>query len=173
MLIDLLDDDSDDWDPPTKTAMVLGKMNALHRHKITAAEATGRPVAGTIYQRTRRDTAGRKVQRSEVRFDGIAGCLRTPAGGSSIQVVVVVNGSDIRTRRMSAPETARLMGLPKTYALPTSYYESYQLTGDGVVVPVVRFLGAHVLEHIGRTGRRSDPPRPATGTPAQRRLELR
>ena len=38
----------------------------------------------------------RKGQRAEVRFDGISGCLRTPAGGSSRQTILVVEGDSIR-----------------------------------------------------------------------------
>ena len=37
---------------------------------------------GTAYRRTRQEH-GHRIQRAEVRFDGIAGCLRTPGGGSS------------------------------------------------------------------------------------------
>ena len=101
-------------------------------------------IVGTVYKRTRRD-GGRRIQRAEARFDGGAGCLRTPAGGSSRQLVVVVNGSKVRTRLISSRETARLMGLPDEYVLPANYNEAYHLTGDGVAVPVVRFLAEQVL----------------------------
>jgi DNA (cytosine-5)-methyltransferase 1 len=40
------------------------------------------------------------------------------------------------------------MGLPDTYVLPENYNEAYHLAGDGVVVPVVRFLAQHVLEPL-------------------------
>jgi DNA (cytosine-5)-methyltransferase 1 len=40
------------------------------------------------------------------------------------------------------------MGLPDTYYLPENYNEAYHLTGDGVVVPVVRHLAANLLEPI-------------------------
>jgi DNA (cytosine-5)-methyltransferase 1 len=40
------------------------------------------------------------------------------------------------------------MGLPDEYALPANYNEAYHLTGDGVVVPVVRHLAAHLFEPI-------------------------
>jgi len=32
--------------------------------------------------------------------------------------------------------------------LPANYNEAYHLTGDGVVVPVVRFLAANIFEPI-------------------------
>ena len=40
------------------------------------------------------------------------------------------------------------MGLPDEYMLPANYNEAYHLTGDGVAVPVVRFLTDQVLEPI-------------------------
>ena len=33
------------------------------------------------------------------------------------------------------------MGLPDSYRLPANTIEGYNLTGDGVVVPVVRWFG--------------------------------
>jgi DNA (cytosine-5)-methyltransferase 1 len=40
------------------------------------------------------------------------------------------------------------MGLPDTYVLPENYNEAYHLTGDGVVVPVVRHLAEHIFEPV-------------------------
>ena len=40
------------------------------------------------------------------------------------------------------------MGLPESYRLSDNYNEAYRLVGDGVVVPVVRHLAAHLLEPI-------------------------
>src|SRR5690606_26919003 len=71
-----------------------------------------------------------------------------PAGGSSRQVIMVVDGDKVRTRLISSRETARLMGLPDSYRLPARYNEAYHLTGDGVAVPVVRHLAAHLFERL-------------------------
>jgi DNA (cytosine-5)-methyltransferase 1 len=102
-------------------------------------------MVGAVYKRTRRDVDGEKVQRAEIRFDDVAGCLRTPAGGSSRQTVIVVEGERVRSRLISARETARLMGLPDTYVLPPRYNDAYHLTGDGVVVDVVRHLNEQIF----------------------------
>lgn len=40
------------------------------------------------------------------------------------------------------------MGLEETYRLPRSYNEAYHLTGDGVAVPVVRFLAHYLFEPL-------------------------
>lgn len=120
-------------------------MAPLHRRKVLAAQASKSPRVGTIYKRTRDG-----IQRAEVRFDGIAGCLRTPGGGSSRQTIMVVHGSRIKSRLISSREAARLMGLPDNYKLPENYNEAYHLLGDGVVVPVVHHLSRHLLLPIAQ-----------------------
>jgi DNA (cytosine-5)-methyltransferase 1 len=40
------------------------------------------------------------------------------------------------------------MGLPDSYRLPERYNEGYHLAGDGVAVPVVRFLAENLLVHL-------------------------
>lgn len=123
-------------------------MSSVNQAKVTAAKKAGRRMVGGIYKRTELDENGRKVQRAEVRFDDIAGCLRTPAGGSSRQLILVVQGNTVKSRLISSRETARLMGLPDEYKLPENYNEAYHLTGDGVVVPVVRHLAQQIFEPI-------------------------
>ena len=108
----------------------------------------GAKMVGALYRRTRRDATGARVQRAEVRFDGIAGCLRTPAGGSSRQSLLVIENGRIRARLVSGREAARLMGLPDDYILPKGYTDSCHLLGDGVAAPAVRFLAAHLLEPL-------------------------
>ena len=140
-----------EWHSARETRKLFSMMTAINRRKVTAAQGTGKLRVGTLYKRTRNG-----VQRAEVRFDGVAGCLRTPSGGSSRQTIVVVDGANIKTRLLSPREAARLMGLPDDYQLPERYNDAYRLAGDGVVVPVVHhlaeFLLAPVLEnnqHIG------------------------
>jgi DNA (cytosine-5)-methyltransferase 1 len=147
---DVLEDKPEDvkWHTQAETQKLLGMMSIANLAKVEAAKISESRVVGTIYKRTRPDKEGRKVQRAEVRFDKVAGCLRTPGGGSSRQVIMVVEGKKVRSRLISARETARLMGLSENYKLPANYNEAYHLTGDGVVVPVVRYLACHILEPI-------------------------
>lgn len=137
-----------EWHSEIETNKLLAMMAPLHRRKVLAAQKTGSVQVGTIYKRTRLG-----VQRAEVRFDGIAGCLRTPGGGSSRQTIMVVNGAEIKSRLISAREAARLMGLPDSYKLPEKYNEAYHLMGDGVVVPVVSHLNKHLLLPIADLNR--------------------
>lgn len=136
------------WHNQAETKKLLDMMSPVNLAKVDAARRAGRRVVGGVYRRTRLDEAGRKVQRAEVRFDDVAGCLRTPAGGSSRQVILVVDGPRVRSRLISSRETARLMGLDDSYRLPRNYNEAYHLTGDGVAAPVVRYLAKHIFEPV-------------------------
>ncbi|MFT7137181.1 MAG: DNA (cytosine-5)-methyltransferase 1, partial [Akkermansiaceae bacterium] len=97
-------------------------------------------VVGTIYKRGRPDADGNVRQRAELRTDGLAGCLRTPAGGSSRQILLFIKGNRTRARLVSSREVARLMGLADSYRMPDTYNNAYRVAGDGVAVPVVRYL---------------------------------
>jgi DNA (cytosine-5)-methyltransferase 1 len=133
------------WSPATDTRRILGMMSSVNRRKVEVAQSAGGIQVGAVYRRTRTG-----VQRAEVRFDGLAGCLRTPAGGSSRQTLLIVSGQRVRSRLLSAREAARLMGLPDSYRLPANYNDAYHLAGDGVVVPVVRFLSENLLTPLIR-----------------------
>jgi len=145
-LIDLIEDNPKDvpWHSPAETARLLAMMSAGNRLKVDTMAASATRAVGAVYKRTRIEQ-GRKVQRAEVRFD-LAGCLRTPAGGSSRQTILLIEDRIIRSRLISARETARLMGLSEDYRLPDRYTEAYHLTGDGVAVPVVRHVAEWLVE---------------------------
>jgi DNA (cytosine-5)-methyltransferase 1 len=123
-------------------------MSPLNHKKVEQAKRMKIRMIGGVYKRTRIDEEGNRAQRAEVRFDDVAGCLRTPVGGSSRQSILIVEGEKVRSRLLSPREAARLMGLPEKYKLPKNYNDSYHLVGDGVVVPVVRFLASHILEPL-------------------------
>jgi DNA (cytosine-5)-methyltransferase 1 len=147
------------WHSPAETARLLGLMTPLNLAKVERAKRARKRVVGAIYRRTRSDVDGTKRQRAEVRFDDVAGCLRTPRGGSSRQTIIVVEGAAVRSRLLSPREAARLMGLPDSYVLPERYNDAYHLVGDGVVVPVVRHLAEHILEPVLTERRAAFSPR--------------
>jgi DNA (cytosine-5)-methyltransferase 1 len=142
-----------EWHSVAETHHILGLMSAVNRGKVDAAKSAGRRMVGGVYRRTRRDATGTKHQRAEVRFDDIAGCLRTPAGGSSRQSILVIDGERVRSRLLSPREAARLMGLDDTYILPERYNDAYHVCGDGVCVPVVRHIAQTLIEPILQANR--------------------
>ncbi|MDH5509559.1 MAG: DNA cytosine methyltransferase [Nitrospinota bacterium] len=134
------------WHTRQETDRLLSLMNPLHRDKVRHAIGSGERIIGAVFKRTRKDKQGASNQRAEVRFDGLAGCLRTPAGGSSRQIILMVEGGQARSRLLSPRESARLMGLPDDYNLPKRSQDAYRLTGDGVAAPVVRWLAQCCIE---------------------------
>ncbi|KAF0179913.1 MAG: DNA (cytosine-5-)-methyltransferase [Alphaproteobacteria bacterium] len=147
-LADLVEDEpSTQWHSDAQTGELIAMMSPLQRAKVVAEQARDAPAVGALFKRVRIEN-GEKRQRAEVRFDGLAGCLRTPAGGSSRQTLLFVDGQRVRSRLMTAREGARLMGLPDEYPLPESQSKGLHLVGDGVAAPVVRWLSAHLLEPL-------------------------
>jgi DNA (cytosine-5)-methyltransferase 1 len=114
-------------------------MSDDHRLQVNALRHSLFTRVGTAYRRVRRDG-----QRTEVRFDGLAGCLRTPRGGSGKQIVIAVGEGRLRMRWMSPREYARLQGAPD---FPLVGGRNQQLFGfgDAVCVPVVGWVDRHVL----------------------------
>lgn len=118
---------------------VLKLIPARHKEYLDKHET----VYATGYRRTRHGE-----QQLELRFDGIAGCLRTPEGGSSKQYLVVKKDGETHARLLTVREAARLMGAPDSFILPGSYNDGYKAMGDAVAMPVAQFLGERFLTKI-------------------------
>lgn len=127
------------WLSAAETQRLQKMMTPRNRNKLRRPERE----VGFLYRRTRE---GR--QRAELRFDGLAGCLRTPEGGSSRQTVVDLRGGRTRMRLLTAREAARLMGAPDSFRLPKSYNDAYRAMGDAVVAPAVRWLSLNLLKNL-------------------------
>ncbi|MET0072105.1 MAG: DNA cytosine methyltransferase [Candidatus Thiodiazotropha sp.] len=148
---DLIEENPKDvkWHSRDLTKRLISLMSETNLKKVQAAKKAGCRMVGGVYKRTRSGE-----QRAEVRFD-VSGCLRTPAGGSSRQTIIVVDGNKVRTRLLSPREAARLMGLQDSYKLPSKYNDAYHLAGDGLVVPVVRYLAEKIIEPILKSNTKS------------------
>jgi DNA (cytosine-5)-methyltransferase 1 len=140
------------WHSAAETRKLLSMMSPANAAKVREVQRLGGMRVGTLYRRTRPVTADGavvgKAQRAEVRFDGVSGCLRTPAGGSSRQTALIVESERVRSRLLSPREAARLMGVPDAYPVPERYNQAYHLFGDGVAVPVVRWLEERLLRPL-------------------------
>lgn len=143
------------WHTKEETNRLLGMMTESNLNKVKESQKLKQKVVGTLYKRSRPGENGKRIQRAEVRFDQISGCLRTPVGGSSRQIIIFVNQKEIKTRLMTPREAARLMGLRDSYKLPKKYNEAYHLVGDGLVVPVVSWLEKHLLRSLAHSSLKS------------------
>jgi len=139
-LAEIIDvDDGQEWWDAAAVAKHLDMMSDLHRGAVDALLAEGKTFVGTIYRRKRGGQT-----RAEVRFDGIAGCLRTPKGGSARQIVIAIDGGRVRMRWMSAREYARLQGAPD-FPLVANAIQNLHGFGDAVCAPVIHWIDRHIL----------------------------
>lgn len=141
-----------DFDAPCDASRERAeKLSLIHPKKVAEAKDLARTsrMAFTGYRRTRDHK-----QVLEIRTDGVAGCLRTPCGGSSRQIVLIANGDELNTRLLTVREAARLMGAPDTYEIPGSYNDGYMAMGDAVAVPVVEHLSKSLLAPLARLSKR-------------------
>ena len=139
-MIDLGDDQA--WWDCVAVEKHLAMMNDRHRKLVDDWISSGKSFVGTIYRRKREG----KTQ-AEVRFDGMAGCLRTPKGGSAKQIVIVIDQSVLRMRWMSAREYSRLQGAD-TFPLVANNIQNLYGFGDAVCVPVIRWIDQYVLSPV-------------------------
>ena len=144
-LSDIIETSGTDWAPIAETKKLIAAMSPGQRRSLQETCAKGGRHVGAAYKRIRIEN-GKRVLRVEARFDGLAGCLRTPAGGSSRQLVFEIDDGRVRSRLMTPVEAARLMGLPEDYILPSGSTAALKLCGDGVCVPVVRWIAENILE---------------------------
>lgn len=146
-LTELVDFDAP-TDDPARARHNLALVAPQHRERLQHA-SNGRRAVFPGYKRTRN---GRQVL--ELRFDDVAGCLRTPEGGSSRQLLVIRRGGETTTRLLTVREAARLMGAGDDYVLPGSYNDGYKAMGDAVAAPAVRHLAKTLLAPLVARARR-------------------
>ena len=137
-LRDLLEHDTPWWEPE-RSAYLLSQMAAPHRDVADRAIHKRRWTYGTVFRRVRQ---GRTV--AELRTDGIAGCLRTPRGGSARQILFKAGYEKYYFRLLTGRECARLMGAGD-FCLQVPANQALFGFGDAVCVPVVEWIITHYL----------------------------
>lgn len=135
-----LSDASDLWWNDERKKHLHSQMSELHKSTLQRMVASDRFTYGTVYRRMRQDTI-----RAELRTDGIAGCLRTPRGGSSKQILIRAGFGSWSVRLLTPREYARLQGVRDDFRLPDNANKAYFAMGDAVCVPAIEFLSRHAL----------------------------
>lgn len=132
-------DDRQDWWSAEMVTKHHDMMSDRHRKVVDEMIASKGRFTGTIYRRKRYGKT-----RAEVRFDGLAGCLRTPKGGSARQIVIAIDNGQLRIRWMSPREYARLQGAGDFPLVDNTIQNLYGF-GDAVCVPAIRWIDQNVL----------------------------
>lgn len=147
------------WYSDDKAQRMLNRMRPEHRRQVLEAVPKRRLSVFPAYWRTREEGA-----RLEARFDGLAGCLRTPVGGSSKQSVILAGHGKLKARLFSPREYARLQGVPEHFELPKDRNAAYMGMGDAVAVPAITWIAERILNPIA--DRLEQAPRSAALVPA-------
>ncbi|MBU6951103.1 DNA cytosine methyltransferase [Hahella sp. HN01] len=144
-LRDLIDVDAGEWWEPEQVKKHWNEMSAGHQNVLSELKRQDEFSVGGMYRRVRNGES-----RTEIRTDGIAGCLRTPRGGSSRQMVFVAGKGKLKMRWMSPVEYARLQGA-SDFPISVGVNQALFGFGDAVCVPAIEWIARHCLEPIYHT----------------------
>jgi DNA (cytosine-5)-methyltransferase 1 len=143
----VLEDVSEDsplWWNRDRASYLLSQMSPGHRRTADAMIDAKKMSFGTVFRRVRN---GRSM--AELRTDGVAGCLRTPKGGSGRQILFAAGFGKFSVRLLSPRECARLMGADD-YRLAEDLPLNKALFGfgDAVCVSVVEWIANRYLNPL-------------------------
>ena len=141
-LADIIEDlspNSTAWWSRESCDYLLNQMSPKHRAQADSMIRAPRHSYSTVFRRVR--AAG---SMAELRTDGIAGCLRTPRGGSGRQILFVAGKGRFAVRLLTARECARLMGADD-FRLNVPLNQALFGFGDAVCVPAIRWIAENYL----------------------------
>jgi DNA (cytosine-5)-methyltransferase 1 len=143
---DILEDLSDNdpqWWSDERARYFVEQLGELH------AKTAERMIAGKKYTYA---TAFRRMRNekstAELRTDGVAGCLRTPRGGSARQILFKAGHGKYKVRLLTARECARLQGVPDRYVIGVSLNKALFGFGDATCVPVLKWITSRYLAPV-------------------------
>ncbi len=156
-VIDPSDHESQEWWSSDRANYLLNQMSELHAASAKSMMSEPKWSYGTVFRRVRN---GRSM--AELRTDGIAGCLRTPKGGSGRQILFKAGFGQFFARLLSPAECARLMGADG-FIVDVPLNQALFGFGDAVCVPVVEWIAKNYFENtLRQLGRRTSQKRRAT-----------
>ncbi|HET9979706.1 MAG TPA: DNA cytosine methyltransferase, partial [Ktedonobacterales bacterium] len=144
-LRDILEDlphDAPEWWSRERAAYLLNQMSPRHRALAEEMIAGEDWSYGTVFRRMRKG-----VSMAELRTDNIAGCLRTPRGGSGRQIIFKAGRGEYHVRLLTPREAARLMGADD-YTITASLNQALFGFGDAVCVPLITWIATHYLNPL-------------------------
>lgn len=145
-ILEDLPDDAPEWWSRERSAYLLEQMSERHRALADAMIAFDAWSYGTVFRRMR---GGKST--AEMRTDGIAGCLRTPKGGSAKQILFRGGFGRYGARLLTPRECARLMGADD-YVLTVPTDQALFGFGDAVCVSAVEWIAENYLNPVMQTG---------------------
>jgi DNA (cytosine-5)-methyltransferase 1 len=130
------------WWSRERAEYLLNQMSSKHRVVAEEMIRGNRISYGTVFRRVRN---GRSM--AELRTDGVAGCLRTPRGGSGRQILFAAGKGRFAVRLLTPRECARLMGADN-FEIGVSLNQALFGFGDAVCVPVIEWIAKNYLNPV-------------------------
>ena len=141
-VLENLSPNSQMWWSRDRCDYLLWQMSPKHRAQADKMIAGDRTTYGTVFRRVR---YGRSM--AELRTDGIAGCLRTPRGGSGRQILFAAGKGRFAVRLLTPRECARLMGADD-FNINVPINQALFGFGDAVCVPVIEWIACNYLNPV-------------------------
>jgi len=141
-ILEDLPDDSPEWWSDERAEYLLNQMSPRHRAMAEQMIAGLKWSYGAVFRRVRK---GKSM--AELRTDGLAGCLRTPRGGSGRQILFKAGKGKYFARLFTPRECARLMGADD-YQIFAPANQALFGFGDAVCVPVIEWIAEYYLDPV-------------------------
>ncbi len=142
-LLEKLPDTHPAWWSEERTRYLASQMSDRHAQILGQMMHNKKWSSGTVFRRVRNG-----LSRAELRTDGVAGCLRTPKGGSAKQILIQAGYGRVRARLLTARECARLMGADEFFLDNVGLNEALFGFGDAVCVPVISWIAENYLNPL-------------------------
>jgi DNA (cytosine-5)-methyltransferase 1 len=141
-ILEELPEDAPEWWTRERARYLLNQMSPRHR-RIAEDMISGNTWSyGTVFRRIRN-----KKSMAELRTDGIAGCLRTPRGGSGRQILFKAGHGKYFARLLTPRECAKLQGADD-YQMVVPLNQALFGFGDAVCVPVIEWIARYYLNPV-------------------------
>lgn len=137
--------DDPQWWSPERVDYFMNQLSPRHAELARSMQSSDRISCATAFRRVRK---GRSM--AELRTDGLAGCLRTPRGGSGRQILFQAGQGRVQVRLLNPRECARLQGVPDDYLINVPVNQALFGFGDAVCVPAVEWIARHCLTPMVR-----------------------
>lgn len=141
-ILEILPKKSPLWWNDDRRVYLINQMSEKHARQLKIMKQANYWSYGTVFRRIRK---GRSM--AELRTDGVAGCLRTPRGGSGRQILVEAGYGQVRVRLLTPRECARLMGA-EGFTIDVAMNKALFGFGDAVCVPVIEWIAEFYLNPI-------------------------
>lgn len=154
-IVERLPDSDEHWWSDERAEYFFNQLSERHLADAKRMMAGRNYTYATAFRRVRH---GRSM--AELRTDGIAGCLRTPRGGSGRQILFKAGRGRYQVRLLTARECARLQGVPDSYKINVPLNQALFGFGDAVCVPAVEWIAQNCLTNAICTAKRQSSTQP-------------